>query len=73
MQVLETKKNMALTFKIEKDGNKFHAFCLELVGCHTFGKTPAEALKNLKEAIALYLDDELESQTIDDLIQGKNV
>jgi len=53
-----------LTFRIEKDGNKYHAFCPELKGCHTFGDTPKEALDNLKDAIELYLEDEIECQVI---------
>lgn len=49
-----------ISFKVEKDGEKFHAFCPELIGCHTFGNTAEEALRNLKNAVSLYLDDELE-------------
>lgn len=69
------RTTVMLTFKLEKDGNKYHAFCPELRGCHTFGENPEEALKNLKNAVSLYLDDELEEQTIDDLINEaeKNV
>ena len=62
-----------LTFQLEQDGDKFHAFCNELKGCHTFGTTPEEALKNLKEAISLYLEDEMENQTLEGLISNKNV
>ncbi len=61
-----------LTFRLEKDGASFHAFCPELKGCHTFGQTPKEALANLKEAVSLYLDDEMESQTISDLVKPGN-
>lgn len=28
-----------LSLKIEKDGNEFHAWCLELQGCHTHCET----------------------------------
>jgi len=64
-----------LTFRLEKDGGQYHAFCPELKGCHTFGGTPDQALKNLKDAVSLYLDDELEEQTFNDLINEakKNV
>ena len=48
---------MSLTFKLEKDGVKWHAFCPELPGCHTFGATKEEALANLKNAVMLYLED----------------
>lgn len=60
-----------LTFKVEKDGKKFHAYCQELKGCHTFGNTKAEAIKNLKNAVSLYIEDEVESQTISPLIKRK--
>ncbi|MEK7672415.1 MAG: type II toxin-antitoxin system HicB family antitoxin [Patescibacteria group bacterium] len=45
-----------LTFKLEKDGDQYHAFCPELKGCHTFGNNPEEALKNLKNAVSLYIE-----------------
>lgn len=57
-----------ITFRLEKDGNKIHAWCPELKGCHTFGDTAEEAIKNLKNAIELYIEDELEGQTFEDLI-----
>ena len=47
-----------LTFHIEPNGKQFHAFCPQLKGCHTFGNTLEEAIKNLKNAIELYLEDE---------------
>ncbi|GEM_PF-1501286 len=50
------------TFKIKKDGKHFHASCPELPGCHTFGKTHQEALIHLKEAMVLYVEDEIEIQ-----------
>lgn len=62
-----------LTFKIEKDGDSFHAYCPELTGCHTFGATIDEALKNLKNAIELYLEDEMETQTFQTLINEQNL
>jgi predicted RNase H-like HicB family nuclease len=55
---------MSLTFKLEPDGRKWHAYCPELKGCHTFGQTKEEALKNLKEAVMLYLEDEVENQSM---------
>lgn len=39
----------------EEDGG-YHAFCPTLKGCHTQGNTLEEALKNIKEAIELYID-----------------
>ena len=55
---------MSLTFKLEKDGKKWHAYCPELHGCHTFGLTKAEALKHLKDAVMLYMEDEIENQSM---------
>lgn len=71
--MLISKTLLMLTFKMERDGDQVHAFCPQLKGCHSFGKTPQEALKNLKDAISLYLDDEVESQTVDELIDDGNV
>lgn len=38
-------------------GQGFVARCIELPGCLSEGKTEAEALKNVQDAIKLYLDD----------------
>lgn len=51
-----------LSFKIEKDGSEFHAWCPELVGCHTHGETVTKALENLKDAVQLYLDTLMEEE-----------
>lgn len=48
--------NLPFTFKVEKDGVAYHAWCPELPGCHTHGKSVNEALENLKDAVQLYLD-----------------
>ncbi len=55
---------MSITFKLEQDGDKWHAYCPELHGCHTFGATKKEALKNLKDAVMLYMEDEIENQSL---------
>ena len=39
-------------------------FCPQLEGCHTFGQTKEEALVNLKDAVMLYLEDEIENQSM---------
>ena len=51
-----------ITFQIEKDGNEFHAWCPELPGCHTHGRTVSEAMKNLKDATNLYLETLMEEE-----------
>jgi predicted RNase H-like HicB family nuclease len=55
-----------ITFKIEQDGDDFHAWSPELPGCHTHGHTRAEALLNLKDAVRLYLDDVMDEALLSD-------
>ena len=45
---------------IEKEPNNegYHAYCPSLKGCHSCGITKREAIKNIKEAIELYLEPE---------------
>ena len=58
-----------ITFKIERDGDEFHTWAPELPGCHTHGKTVAEAMENLKDAVQLYLEvimeEEIAAQMLD--------
>ncbi len=63
---------MALTFKLEKDGDQWHAFCPELKGCHTFGRTKEEALIHLKNAALLYLEDEIDKQSMQAVIEAND-
>ncbi|MBI3610939.1 MAG: type II toxin-antitoxin system HicB family antitoxin [Nitrospirae bacterium] len=46
---------MRLRVVIEPDEDVFMAYCPELPGCVTYGKTEKEAQKSIKEAIELYL------------------
>lgn len=46
---------MKLRVVIEPDEDVFVAYCPELPGCVTYGKTEEEAKKNIAEAIELYL------------------
>ena len=50
---------------IEEDEHGYYASCPELKGCQSEGRTREEAMANLVEAIALYLEtlpeDELEA------------
>jgi predicted RNase H-like HicB family nuclease len=43
------------------DKMAYHAYCPALKGCHTWGYTYEEALKNIREAIELYIEDLKES------------
>jgi predicted RNase H-like HicB family nuclease len=47
---------MKVTIIIEKDEFGYYAYCPELKGCHTQGDTLDEVLKNIKEAVELYLE-----------------
>lgn len=49
-----------IQFQMERDGEDFHAWSPQLPGCHTHGKTEKSAMKNLKDAIMLYLEDVME-------------
>lgn len=46
---------MRLRVIIEPDEDVYTAYCPELPGCVTYGKSIEEAKKNIKEAIELYL------------------
>ena len=41
---------------IEKDEHGYYAYCPELEGCQTQGKTWEEVLENIREATELYLE-----------------
>ena len=48
---------MSYTYRIilEPDEGGYHAFVPSLPGCHTWGKTIAEARKMVRDAIDVYL------------------
>ena len=52
---METR-NYHVSLKRQR-GEGFVARCMELPGCLSEGKTEVEALKNIQDAIKLYLDD----------------
>jgi len=39
------------------DRMAYHAYCPALKGCHTWGYSYEEALKNIREAVDLYIED----------------
>ena len=49
---------MKLRVVVEFDGdlNSYGVYCPELPGCTSAGDTEEEAIENIKEAIALYLE-----------------
>ena len=56
---------------IEQDGNGYVVSCPSFLGCFSQGSTIDEALKNIKEAIELCLDDE--ENPVGDIIIGNVV
>jgi predicted RNase H-like HicB family nuclease len=54
-------KSYRLSVVIEKDADRYFAFCPELQGCYTQGDSYEEALENIKDAIRLHLEDMIES------------
>ena len=54
-------RNYKLSVVIEKDKDGYFAYCPELQGCYTQGKTYEEAVKNIKDAIKLIIEDKIES------------
>ena len=44
-----------ITLEKESDG-RFSVHCPELPGCHSWGETESEAIENIKEAIAGYIE-----------------
>ncbi|MBC7170387.1 type II toxin-antitoxin system HicB family antitoxin [Candidatus Bipolaricaulota bacterium] len=53
-----------VTFRVravlEPDEGGFHAYCPALRGCHSWGATRDEALVNIREAAAAYIESMLE-------------
>ena len=48
------------TAVVEQDGEWFVAYCAEIPGANGQGRTKDEALENLKDAVALVLEDRRE-------------
>ena len=44
---------------IESDSDGFFAYCPDLQGCYTQGRTFEEALANIRDAVRLHLEDRL--------------
>ena len=52
-------KSYRFSIIIEKDKSGFFAFCPELQGCYTQGKTYDEVRMNIGDAIKLHLQDRI--------------
>ncbi len=52
-------RNFRFSVVIEKDEDGYFAFCPELQGCFTQGETYEDAVKNIKDAMKLHIEDRL--------------
>lgn len=51
--------NYHLSIVIEQDDDGYFVFCPEFQGCYSQGSTYEEALKNIKDAIKLHIEDRI--------------
>lgn len=54
---MTSKAHFPVLIELDEDG-VYIVSCPTLKGCHSYGHTPEEAMENIKEAIALCLEDE---------------
>lgn len=64
-------RNYRFSIIIEKDSDGYFATCNELKGCFTQGDTYEEVLANMRDAIALHIEDRIESN--EEIPQPHNV
>jgi predicted RNase H-like HicB family nuclease len=57
-------RNFRLSVVVEKDKDGYFAFCPELQGCYTQGRTHEEVMENIIDAIKLHLKDRLASEEV---------
>ncbi len=55
-------KRYRLSVVVEKDADGYFAFCPELQGCYTQGDSYEGALENIKDAIRLHIEDQIENK-----------
>lgn len=55
MRKKATVQSFEVVFEPEK-GDGYHVYTPSLKGCHSYGSTKAEALRNITEAIELWLE-----------------
>ncbi|MBN2187092.1 MAG: type II toxin-antitoxin system HicB family antitoxin [Dehalococcoidia bacterium] len=54
-----TQRQVVQDFEVilePEDEGGYHIYCPVLKGCHSYGNTREEALKNIREAIELWLE-----------------
>ena len=47
---------LKVTVIVEKDGHGYYAYCPQLSGCHSQGDTFEDVMRNIREAIELYVE-----------------
>ena len=52
----EKQMHVRVVIEYDQETDSFSAVCPELPGCTSCGDTEPEAMENIKEAIALYLE-----------------
>ncbi|MBI4297656.1 MAG: type II toxin-antitoxin system HicB family antitoxin [Chloroflexi bacterium] len=55
MRAKSTVESFEVVLEPEEDGG-YHVYAPSLKGCHSYGSTREEALKNIAEAIELWLE-----------------
>ncbi|MDP3988842.1 MAG: type II toxin-antitoxin system HicB family antitoxin [bacterium] len=66
MLSIKHKKGVSLPIFVEKDEDGFYVVeCPVFSGCYTQGKTLDEALKNIREVIALVVEEKENSRILD--------
>jgi predicted RNase H-like HicB family nuclease len=53
------QKHYRFPVVVEHDTNGYFAFCPELEGCYTQGASYEEAIKNIRDAIRLHIEDRI--------------
>ena len=54
-------RNYRFSVVVEKDDDGYAASCNELQGCYSQGDTYEEVIDNIKDAIAIHVEDRVES------------
>ncbi len=58
---MKKQQKTLFTIVIEKTEEGYFVYCPQLQGCYSQGETREEALKNIKEAIGLHIEDRIAS------------
>ena len=62
--ILRNQFSMKYHFKVFQEESKLWAECVELEGCHAEGNSKDELYKNMKDILALYLNDSVNPKRV---------